>query len=113
MNLKFNKKLLLIWLQLLTITTMMLTHMKRKGVNYTSKKLRTKINQINRALNDYLNKAREDMKVSADKDIMQIPAFTKNAPDTKGIIMRVEQPQDAKPVYFNMSPMYDFRNYLI
>lgn len=30
-----------------------------------------------------------------------------------GIVMRVDRPEDAKPVYINMSPIYDFRNHLI
>ncbi len=30
-----------------------------------------------------------------------------------GILMKIVKPRDAKPMYINMSPIYDFRGYYI
>ena len=48
----------------------------------------------------------DSFKSTDDKDL-------KASGNSIGIVMRVDRPEDAKPVYINMSPMYDFRNYIL
>ena len=48
----------------------------------------------------------DEFKSTNDKDL-------KPKGKSIGIVMRVDRPEDAKPVYINMSPIYDFGNYII
>ena len=113
MNLKASSINIFVLVYLATLALSSVHHINSKIHIRTSNKLRYKLKRINRALEDYLSKAREDIESSSDKEMMPIKAMNIDAKDVKGVIMRVVKPKDAKPVYFNMSPLYDFRNYII
>ena len=83
---------------------------KRSSLSKRSN-IRGKIKSATRKLEDYLTKAREDIKASSDSDLKVSKNAGTGAGDAQGIIMRVFKPEDAKPVYFNMSPVYDYNVY--
>lgn len=52
-----------------------------------------------------LNVAKDDFKVADDSDF-------KVSGGKIGLVMRIDRPEESKPLYINMSPMYDFRKYV-
>ena len=57
------------------------------------------------------SKAHDDFKMSQDSDLKPQNHSVKSASKITGGIIRFNKPNDTKPLYIDMSPIYDYRNY--
>lgn len=57
------------------------------------------------------SKAHDDFKMSQDSDLKPDSHKVKSADKITGGIIRFNKPRDTKPLYIDMSPIYDYRNY--
>ena len=113
----FNRKLIILLFLLSPYLQSLLRHHPKKYYYKNTRKLRLKnLKRKKRKLIDIPGaggggddsnkpKAKDDFEVADDPEM-------KVSGDKLGLVMRIDRPEESKPLYINMSPMYDFRKYV-
>jgi hypothetical protein len=92
-------------LQSISTATILRHHSKDHHAKISQKK---KDNSILRFLT---TKAHDDFKMSSESDLKPQSHKVKTADKITGGVIRFHKPKDTKPLYIDMSPIYDYRNY--